>query len=235
MDYLCITNWKKYQHYHTGKAAERPPWVKFYVKQLRDPQLKRLPIPTRLLWDQLILLAAEYNNSIPFDVFELVASTRIPEELLVLGVEQLIEIEMVATKKPRGRPRAKPSLALESSYDESRTEETREEEIREDKIAPLSRRAEVWDALASELGEAVTKTARSVRGKCVNELVAVGATDGDVHQRAGAYRLHYPGMALTDLALVKHWSGVMQPLPAGTAMSAGQMETALLLTDGGAA
>jgi hypothetical protein len=42
-------------------------------------------------------------------------------------------------------------------------------------------------------------------------------------------------MALTDLALVKHWSGVMQPLPAGTAMSAGQMETALLLTDGGAA
>ena len=62
MSYLRVTNWDQHQHYKNRK----PPWIKFYVALL-DPQhpINKLPIPTRYLFDRMLLLAAEWDNSIP--------------------------------------------------------------------------------------------------------------------------------------------------------------------------
>ena len=67
--YLSVTNFRRHQHYKHRK----PPWVKFYV-ELLDPhnKINKLPVEARFLFDRLLLLAAEWDNSIPND-FELIA------------------------------------------------------------------------------------------------------------------------------------------------------------------
>lgn len=68
----------------------------------------------------------------------------------------------------------------------------------------------LWDALTAALGEAVTRTEQSNRGRTASELRAAGATPDDVHARCREYRRRYPNMALTDSALRKHWSDLGQ-------------------------
>lgn len=64
MSYLSVSKFKAHQHYKN----RRPPWIKFYVTLL-DPHhpLNDLPVPTRYLFDRILLLAAEYDNAIPND------------------------------------------------------------------------------------------------------------------------------------------------------------------------
>lgn len=64
MNYLSVAKFDSYQHYKNRK----PSWVKFYVSLL-DPNhpMNQLPVPTRYLFDRLLLLAAEWNNAIPND------------------------------------------------------------------------------------------------------------------------------------------------------------------------
>ena len=101
--YISLTNWDKFQHYKTRK----PPWVKFYTDLARpDNKINQLPIPTRYLFDRLLLLAADYDNCIPNDP-ELLANTlRMPHEDFVNGCEQLRKgawIKVTATRRRASR------------------------------------------------------------------------------------------------------------------------------------
>lgn len=70
-------------------------------------------------------------------------------------------------------------------------------------------RDDLWDAVTAVCQiDAATLTAgeKSRVGRSVNELLAVGATPLEVQARAVRYRQKYEGAALTDRALVNHWS-----------------------------
>jgi hypothetical protein len=62
--YLAIRNWQRFQHYKDGRPLT---WIKLYVALLDDRELRALPPETRLLWDQLLLLAGRTDNRIPSD------------------------------------------------------------------------------------------------------------------------------------------------------------------------
>lgn len=72
---------------------------------------------------------------------------------------------------------------------------------------------ELWDALTDELGPATTPTERTNRGRTVKELTAAQAHATDVHTRCHEYRRRFPGMALTDAALRKHWTALATSQP----------------------
>lgn len=122
MTYLRVRNWEQYQHY----KDRRPVWVKLYVSQLRDSELKRLPLSTRLLWDQLLLLAAEYENSIPNDSEEICAATRIPLEDVTNGIGLLLQGAWL--KESRSKRRASRPLAESSGSDSPEQEQEVEQE-----------------------------------------------------------------------------------------------------------
>lgn len=68
---------------------------------------------------------------------------------------------------------------------------------------------EISLALSAELGVALATLTRSERGGwelAVSQLAEVGATAAEIKARCSAYRLRWPDMALTPLALVRHWS-----------------------------
>lgn len=70
-------------------------------------------------------------------------------------------------------------------------------------------RFEISLALSAELGIALAKLTRDERGGwelAVSQLAEVGAGVEDVKARCAAYRTRWPEMALTPLALVRHWS-----------------------------
>lgn len=95
--FLAVTNWNRYQHYRD----RTPVWVKYYVDVVHDEKLKRLPIATRLLWDQMLLLAATFQNSVPNSP-ELVGNlTGIDPELVREGIEQLVAGKWLREKQTR--------------------------------------------------------------------------------------------------------------------------------------
>lgn len=114
MSYLAISKWTRYQHYKTRK----PPWIKFYVELVDDVQnkLNDLPVPTRYLFDRLLLLAAKYDNAIPKNP-ELIANlVRMDTEDCREGLDQLLKgrwIKETQTKR-RASNRASEMLAPEN-------------------------------------------------------------------------------------------------------------------------
>lgn len=105
--YLEIRNWERFQHYKDRK----PIWIKFYVELLDDTDLRRLPYATRLLWDQLMLLAARLDNRIPNDLDELAMLTRIDRQSVEEGVQHLLQgawIKERRASKPASRSLADP-------------------------------------------------------------------------------------------------------------------------------
>ncbi len=97
MSYLSVRNWERYQHYRD----RRPIWIKFYVELLDDVELRRLPVATRLLWDQILLLAARLDNAIPNDAEELSFLTRIPQKAVAVGIKQLVAGRWLSEKRSR--------------------------------------------------------------------------------------------------------------------------------------
>lgn len=131
-----MTQFDKHQHYKNRK----PPWIKFHVKLL-DPNhpINRLPIPTRLLFDRLLLLAAEWDNAIP-KIPELIAShTGIPLEDCREGIEELLkgrwlsetETNRRASKSARGKTRnaLAPELELEKEKESTTKAVTSTEDV----------------------------------------------------------------------------------------------------------
>jgi hypothetical protein len=118
--YLSVRNWDRFQHY----KDRRPLWIKFYVELLDDVELRRLPIETRLLWDQLLLLAARLDNAIPNDPEELWTLTRIAPDAIGKGIDQLIKGRWLReTQTPR---RASKLLAKRTKSASPETEKEKE-------------------------------------------------------------------------------------------------------------
>ncbi len=68
MSFLRVRNWEHYQNADIFKKAKgKPPWVKLYTAMLDDRELLALDLPTQLLFDRLLLLAAKHANAIPND------------------------------------------------------------------------------------------------------------------------------------------------------------------------
>ncbi len=76
-------------------------------------------------------------------------------------------------------------------------------------IAPVSpARAPdvIWDALVAELGYPGTRNERSKRNGVVRQLREVNATPSLIAERCAEYRRRWPGIDLTDTALVNQWT-----------------------------
>lgn len=61
MDLFRVKNFEEYQQF----KRDRPPWIKFYCRTLRDPTIAELSLRARAVYFELLLLAAELKNSIP--------------------------------------------------------------------------------------------------------------------------------------------------------------------------
>lgn len=61
MTYLSIPNWQKYQHYRD----RTPVWVKLHVESINDAKLRSLSLEARLVWHEMLKLAATFQNAVP--------------------------------------------------------------------------------------------------------------------------------------------------------------------------
>ena len=80
----------------------------------------------------------------------------------------------------------------------------------EKELAPKTARKPdpIFDALCEVCDldpKQLTPSARGALNKARKEIAGLEATDEDVRRKAHAYRVAYPGMALTPSALAKHW------------------------------
>ncbi len=115
--YLAVRNWQRFQHYR----SRTPDWIKLHLELLHDEKLKALPIPTRLLFDQMLLLAGTFQNAVPNSPEVISTLTGIAPEACREGIDQLLQGRWLSEKQTR-RSTSKPA----------RTEKSREEEIREE-------------------------------------------------------------------------------------------------------
>ncbi len=80
------------------------------------------------------------------------------------------------------------------------------------------KRDPIFEAVASVCGidwtVPMTRSARGQINKAVRELREIEATPEEIVRVAAAYRIRWPNIDLTPLALVKHWSTATAPLPA---------------------
>lgn len=124
--YLKVTNWNRHQHY----KDRNPIWIKFYVELLDDTWMKKQPYHVRLLWDQLLLLAARFSNAIPNDSEEIAALTRIQHEDVVDGLDVLLGCRWLSqTKSKRRASKRASNLASELDSPEGEVEVEREKEL----------------------------------------------------------------------------------------------------------
>lgn len=84
--YLRVRNWEKHQHYKN----RRPPWIKYHVESLNDYELVQLPVATRLLYKELLLVAAITDNNIPHDPAWIASETHLKQAVVIEGVENLV-------------------------------------------------------------------------------------------------------------------------------------------------
>lgn len=98
MSYLRVRNWERFQHYRD----RRPPWVKFYVELLDDSEIRALPLPTRFLLCQLLLLAARHDNAIANDFEAIANDLRMKPEDVREGLAKLLTMRWLQeTRTPR--------------------------------------------------------------------------------------------------------------------------------------
>lgn len=158
MSFLSVTNWGEYQHYRD----RTPIWIKLHVEALHDEKLRRLPLSTRLLWFEMLLLAATFQNSVPNSP-ELIGNLAgIPSELCREGVAELLKVRLLREKSSRR------SASKAASVDKKRREE--------------KRMARKFKTLASNLSTTLTLE------QLVEELKAAGADEVTARRIAGEAR-----------------------------------------------
>ena len=110
-DHLKVRNYSKFQTYK--RTAGPPPWVKVYRDLLLSHPFACLPDTSKQLFFGLLLVAAEYDNSIPNSVEFIVKRTAFSQEVVEDGLSGLLDAGLVSVCKKRGRKRvaAKPSAS----------------------------------------------------------------------------------------------------------------------------
>ena len=109
--HLEVRNYSKFQTYK--RTAGPPPWVKVYRDLLLSHPFACLPDTSKQLFFGLLLVAAEYDNSIPNSVEFIVKRTAFSQEVVEDGLSGLLDAGLVSLCKKRGRKRvaAKPSAS----------------------------------------------------------------------------------------------------------------------------
>ena len=82
--------------------------------------------------------------------------------------------------------------------------------------ASAKKKDELFEAVARACGidwTSLTPSGRGPLNRAVKELKDVGATPDDVKQRATRYKQVYPDVALTPMALTKHWAALSTSKP----------------------
>jgi len=84
--YLRVRNWETFQHY----KDRRPVWIKYLVASLDDYELTSLPPLTRLVYKELLLVAAITDNNIPHDPDWIASKVHLPRKTIAEAVETLL-------------------------------------------------------------------------------------------------------------------------------------------------
>lgn len=84
--YLRVKNWESFQHY----TDRRPPWIKYHIAALDDYELTQLEPLTRLVYKELLLLAAVTDNNIPNDSEWIAKKVSLEKSVIDAGVENLL-------------------------------------------------------------------------------------------------------------------------------------------------
>jgi hypothetical protein len=112
--FLAVTNWQRYQHYRDRS----PVWIKLYVDTLHNEKLKALPLSTRLLWTEMLLLAATFQNAVPNSP-ELIGNLAgIPPDECREGIELLLKGRWLRQKQTRRSASKTASLEVRSKSKE---------------------------------------------------------------------------------------------------------------------
>jgi hypothetical protein len=112
--FLAVTNWQRYQHY----KDRSPTWIKLHVEMLHNEKLKALPLSTRLLWIEMLLLAANFQNAVPNSP-ELIGNLAgIPPEECREGIQLLLKGRWLREKKTRRSASSIASLEVRSKSKE---------------------------------------------------------------------------------------------------------------------
>jgi len=119
--YLAIPNWRRYQHY----KDRTPVWVKLHVESLHDQKLRRLSIEARLLWHEMLKLAATFQNAVPNSPEALETLVGIPRETCREAVAELVKARLLQEKKTR-RSASKSASAEKEKEEEKEKERARE-------------------------------------------------------------------------------------------------------------
>lgn len=106
--YLRIRNYDQLQHY----KDRRPAWIKFYVSLLDDYELLTQDVPTRLLYNCLLLLAARLENNIPNDPIHIARQIAMPPKQVAAGLENLLLAGFLTTTETRKRASKRASTSV---------------------------------------------------------------------------------------------------------------------------
>lgn len=117
--YIRIVNWDRYQHYKN----RRPPWIKLYTELLHPfNKLNDLPVPTRYLFDRLLLLAAEYENAVPNDAELIGKVLRMEREDVTNGIESLAKGRWIQVSTRKHRASNRLATCVQNPSPETETE-----------------------------------------------------------------------------------------------------------------
>lgn len=119
--FLAVPNWRRYQHY----KDRTPIWVKLYVESLHDEKLRRLSLDARLMWHEMLKLAATFQNAVPNSPEALETLVGIPCETCREAVAELVKARLLQEKKTRRS--ASKRASAEKEKEEDREENAREE------------------------------------------------------------------------------------------------------------
>ena len=97
MGHLQIRNWERYQHYKN----RNPPWVKLYVTILEDEELRSLPVPSRLLANLLLCVAAKRDNLIPDNPAWIAEEVGLPAKVIAKSLADLLAVSFLERKQKR--------------------------------------------------------------------------------------------------------------------------------------
>jgi hypothetical protein len=145
---IAVKNWERFQHY----KDRDPPWIKLYRDMLTsEPWLLGTDL-SRLVQVAITLLAARYQNDIPyqFSMLKKVASFDCTEKQFQKSIDYLASVNFLEI---RGVTSASNGLAHDASgvlaTCNTETEQSREEKTREDREAEQRRERHVADAKPS--------------------------------------------------------------------------------------
>lgn len=232
--HLSFQNWTRFQHY----TDRKPPWIKLYSDF--HETTAHLSTDARLVACLLFCVAANKANLIPHDPHWISVEIAVPKRNVERALEELLADGMLvpasnsasnSASKSASKPASKtasntaskiarPSRAPARSQEtEAETETETEGEVssirsgraNRDTLAHLEHQQELWTALTRIFGDVQSGPEHTERQEAVRHFLELGANGEEIARRALNYQSHYPGMAYTPRAVLKHWSKADKP------------------------